>query len=197
MGFFRIRKLDRIHGPSGPEHFSAAPPPPRPKSVKKRQEQHRMDSRRRRVLTRRRPCRSGRRRVLRRRETRSSGCARRCVTCRRRPGCSSAWCTSTGTSTAAPPTSSTSSRCAPHLRILPDNPPVSAAESLANATSPRVSVRAGEEGPEAAARRRPGGGPQRRVPRPRMPQAGQHDPRPDQVSPLLQLRCLQIPRVVT
>jgi hypothetical protein len=60
-----------------------------------------------------------------------------------------------------------------------------------------VSVRAGGEGPEAAAWRRARRGPQRRVPRPRMPQAGQHGPRPDQVSLLLHLRSLQIPRVVT
>ena len=46
-------------------------------------------------------------------------------------------------------------------------------------------MRAGKEGPEAAARRRLHGGPQRRVPGSRMPQAGQHDPRPHQVSLLL------------
>ena len=56
----------------------------------------------------------------------------------------------------------------------------------------RVSMRAGEEGPEASARGRPRGGPQRRVPSSRMPQAGQHDPRPHQVSLLLFLRFLQI-----
>ena len=53
-------------------------------------------------------------------------------------------------------------------------------------------MRAGEEGPEASARRRPRGGPQRRVPSSRMPQAGQHDPRPHQVSLLLYLRFLHI-----
>jgi hypothetical protein len=56
----------------------------------------------------------------------------------------------------------------------------------------RVSMRAGEEGPQASARRRPRGGPQRRVPSSRMPQAGQHDPRPQQVSLLFYLRLLQI-----
>src|SRR5688572_29935539 len=57
---------------------------------------------------------------------------------------------------------------------------------------PHVSAHAGEEGPEAATRHRSRPGPQRRVPRPRIPQAGQHDPRPDQVSLLLHLRCFQI-----
>uniref|UniRef100_A0A8R7Q7Y5 Uncharacterized protein n=1 Tax=Triticum urartu TaxID=4572 RepID=A0A8R7Q7Y5_TRIUA len=47
---------------------------------------------------------------VRRVRRRSIGCGRRCATCRRRPECSSAWSTSTGTSTAVPPTSSTSSR---------------------------------------------------------------------------------------
>lgn len=46
----------------------------------------------------------------------------------------------------------------------------------------------GEEGPQAAPWRRPRGCNQRRVPRPRQPQAGQHDPGPDQVGLQLHLR---------